>query len=206
MNPLGRPLQAGLIAILSMSSSLGAKEVEVFNGKDLSGWHAAEKKKKQDKEKYWKVAEAVIIGDNPDKKDSVLWTNSKFEDYELTVEFMTPSADYDSGVFLHGPSHQIQIGISRSLKTDLTACLYAPIDGKGGYPAISDQVKNVHKLGEWNTLKVVVEGKRIRTWLNGVAFIDYLATKFPASGPIGLQLHSGVHQTMHFRNLKLVAE
>jgi hypothetical protein len=146
----------------------------------------------------------VIIGDNPNKKNSVLWTEKEFGDYTLTLEFMTPSPDYDSGVFLHGESHQVQIGISRSLKVDLTACIYAPVDGKGGYPATSDKVKAVHKLGEWNTMKIAVEGKRIRTWLNGQEFVDYTGPKFKGKGKIGLQLHAGVHQTMHFRNLKLV--
>ena len=196
-------ITGGFVAVVSMGSLL-AGEVEIFNGKDLSGWTAKDNKAVQESGKYWSVAAGEIVGDNPDKKNSVLWTDAEFGDFELTVEFKTESPDYDSGIFLHGESHQVQIGISRSMKVDLTACIYAPIDGKGGYPAISDKVKTVHKLGEWNTMKIVVEGKRIRTWLNGEEFVDYTGAKFREKGSIGLQLHAGVHQEMQFRNLKLV--
>lgn len=198
-----RAFTFGLLSTLLPFGLINAGEVEVFNGKDLSGWTAKEKKAKQDTSKYWKVVKGAIVGDNPDKKNSVLWTDEKFGDFELTLEFKTESPDYDSGVFLHGESHQVQIGVSRSLKVDLTACIYAPIDKKGSYPAISDKVKKVHQLGEWNTLKISVEGKRIRTWLNGEEFVDYTALKFSEKGAIGLQLHAGVHQKMQFRNLKL---
>ncbi|MEM1085296.1 MAG: DUF1080 domain-containing protein [Verrucomicrobiota bacterium] len=188
---------------VTLPAALMAGDDPVFNGKDLSGWTAKDKDEAHDTQKYWKVEDGVIIGDNPDKKNSVLWTDREFGDYELTLEFKTESPDYDSGLFLHGESHQVQIGISRSLKKDLTACVYAPIDGKGGYPAISDKVAEVHKPGEWNQLKVVVEGKRIRTWLNGELFVDYEGAKFPPKGPIGLQLHAGVHQKMEFRGIEV---
>ncbi|MFC7335631.1 DUF1080 domain-containing protein [Haloferula chungangensis] len=197
---------AGLTAMVFSFSALEAGEVEIFNGKNLNGWSSVETKNPQKTEDYWKVVDGVIIGDNPDKKNSVLWTEKEFGDYTLTLEFKTESPDYDSGVFLHGESHQEQIGVSRSLKVDLTACIYAPIDGKGGYPATSDKVKTVHKLGEWNTMKIVVEGKRIRTWMNGEEFVDYTGPKFAEKGPIGLQLHAGVHQKMQFRNLTLTVE
>jgi hypothetical protein len=199
------PVVVGLLASLLPLGLLHAKELEVFNGKDLSGWTAMDQKARQESGKYWKVVDGVIVGDNPDKKNSILWTDGKFGDFELTLEFRTESADFDSGVFVRGESHQVQLGVSRSLKADLTACIYAPVDGKGGYPAISDKVKKIHKWGEWNTMKISVEGKRIRTWLNGEEFVDYTGLKIPEKGPIGLQLHAGVHQKMEFRKLKLTA-
>jgi hypothetical protein len=46
------------------------------------------------------------------------------------------------------------------------------------------------KKGEWNQYKVVVQGKRIQTWVNGVAIVDFEEdkTEMP-SGFIGLQVH-----------------
>jgi arylsulfatase A len=150
------------------------------------------------KKSYWKTQDQLIIGENEDKKNSVLWTKNNFKDYELVVKFKTDSKDYDSGVFLRGGSHQVQIGVSRSLKKDLTACIYAPIDKKGKYPASSDQVKELHKLGEWNEMKITVKGKNIQVSLNGTRTVNYDAVKIKESGPIGLQLHAGVHQKMEF--------
>lgn len=164
----------------------------------LAGWST----KNQDK--YWQLKDGMIIGENKDKKGSVLWTEKDYGDYELIVEYKTPSDDYDGGVFLRGSSHQVQIGVSRSLKKDLTACLYCPKDGNGKYPQQPHQrVKENHKLGEWNTLRMVTRGKQITTYLNGVMINDYQAVKYPEKGKIGLQLHSGVHMKMSFKTVKI---
>lgn len=187
---------AAVVILSAGVSSAG----ELWNGKDLTGW-AADPKELQ--ENHWKVSEGVLVGDNPDKKNSILWTEQEFKDFELALEYRTPSKDYDSGVFLRGESHQVQIGVSRSLQKDLTGCIYAPKDGKGGYPAMTDKVPNHHKPGEWNHLRIIVEGKRIQTFLNGESFVDYEGATIPAEGPVGLQLHAGVHQKMQFRNLTL---
>jgi hypothetical protein len=49
---------------------------------------------------------------------------------------------------------------------------------------------------------MVVSGKRIQTFLNGVAFVDYEAVTIGDEGPIGLQLHAGHHMKMLFRNIQ----
>jgi hypothetical protein len=48
-----------------------------------------------------------------------------------------------------------------------------------------------------------VQGKRIQTFLNGEPFVDYEAVNIPMEGPIGLQLHGGVHMVIKFRELLL---
>ena len=149
------------------------------------------------------MEEGIIVGENQDKKGSVLWTTQKYTDFDLELEYMTPSKDYDSGVFARGASHQVQIGVSRSLKIDLTACIYAPKDKAGSYPAKSDKVAAVHKLGEWNKLRIIVRGKQIQTYLNDEAFVDYEGKTIAKEGPIGLQLHAGVHMKMLFKNIQM---
>tara|TARA_R110002049_G_scaffold285698_4_gene467129 strand:+ start:314425 stop:315042 length:618 start_codon:yes stop_codon:yes gene_type:complete len=188
-----------LLAVALLPAARGhADKPLLFNGSDLDNW----KVDKEEAADHWTVSDGMIIGDNVDKVGSNLWTKRDFGDYELELEYMTPSPDYDSGVYARGPSHQIQIGISRSLKEDLTACIYAPKDKQGKYPAVSDKIKDVHKLNEWNRLKIVAQGKRIKTYLNGELFVDYETVTMPEKGPIGLQLHGGVHQKMFFRNIQ----
>lgn len=172
----------------------------LFNSKDLNGWHCLPT---AFLEKHWAAADGMIVGENLDQKGSILWTDRDFADFELSVDFKTPSPDYDSGVFLRKDSHQVQIGVSRSLKKDLTGCIYAPKDGKGPYPAVSGKVADLHKLGEWNTLQMKVQGKRIIVSLNGEPSVDYVGESLAATGKIGLQLHAGVHQKMFFRNLQV---
>lgn len=172
----------------------------LYDGKSLEGW----KCDPEEKASHWKSEGDELIGENPDKIGSILWTTKSFKDFELVLDYMTPSDDYDSGVFLRGESHQIQIGVSRSLKKDLTGCIYCPKDDNGKYPIhLDDKVAKFHKLGEWNHLRIVVQGKHIQTFLNEEPFIDYEAVVIPDEGPIGLQLHPGVDMKMQFKNIKI---
>jgi hypothetical protein len=152
---------------------------------------------------HWKLEGQTLAGENPDRAGSILWTADEYRDFELDLEYRTTSSDYDSGVFVRGPSHQVQIGISRSLQADMTGCIYAPADGQGGYPARTDKVAEFHDVGVWNRLRIVVRGKRIQTFLNGEPFVDYPASTIPAQGPIGLQLHAGVHMHIAFRAIRI---
>ncbi len=169
----------------------------LFNGENLDGWHVSP----EEAASHWFVEGDTVIGDNPDKVGSVLWTDANHKDFELTFDFQTDSPDYDSGAFVRGPSHQVQIGVSRSLKIDLTACLYCPKDLQGKYPIQSDKVATTHKSGEWNSLKIRVVNHRITTHLNGELIVDYMTAAMPKEGPIGLQVHGGVHQKMVFKNV-----
>lgn len=188
-----------LLLTLVMVSGSSSADDELFNKKDLRGWRVEGKKA----DGHWKVEGDRIVGENADKTGSVLWTKSDFQDFDLTLDYKTTSKDYDTGVFARATSHQIQIGISRSLKKDMTGCIYAPKDKQGSYPGQTDKVAKFHKLGDWNTLRIVVKGKSIQTFLNGEEFVDYEAKTIPANGPIGLQLHGGVHMKVEFKNLKL---
>lgn len=167
----------------------------------LAGWHVDH----EDRADHWANDGGTIVGENPDQRGSILWTDEAFTDFEVTLEYQTDDADYDSGIFLRADSHQVQIGISRSLQRDMTGCIYAPADGKGGYPGTTDDetIREHHRVNAWNTLRIVVRGKRIQTFLNGEPFVDYEADRIPAEGPIGLQLHQGVHMTMRFRNIRV---
>jgi hypothetical protein len=107
----------------------------------------------------------------------------------------------DSGIFLRSEHDQIQIGISGSLKRDLTASPYIP---KKGYP-VEAKVKDILKLKDWNTMKVKVVGSTYTVWLNGAEVMTYTSENMPASGPVGFQLHPGNEMSCSFKNIRLAA-
>ncbi|NNE00416.1 MAG: DUF1080 domain-containing protein [Pirellulaceae bacterium] len=172
----------------------------LFDGESFEGWKVVPP---ENGERYWQVQNEELIAENEDKKGSNLWTKKEYRDYELELEYQTSSDRYDTGVFLRGDGHQVQIGISGSLNRDMTACIYAPKDKKGGYPGKSDKVAEFHKVGQWNHLRIVLTGKRIQTVLNGEPFVDYTGIAINDTGPIGLQLHAGHHMKIRFRNIRL---
>lgn len=189
-----------LLAVAVLTSSMGTGGKKLFNGKTLEGWTCDPIEQASD----WQVKKGKILyGENIDEKGSMLWTTKEYGDYELELEYQTLTDDYDTGVFPRGDGHQVQIGISRSLQRDMTACIYAPKDEKGAYPGQTEKVAEFHKVGEWNHLKIIVTGKRIQTFLNGEPFVDYTGITINSKGPIGLQLHPGLHMAVQFKNIRI---
>jgi hypothetical protein len=189
----------GILALITLLAGCTGGYIDLFDGKTLEGWKCDPKEQASD----WRAQDGLIYGENPGKEASILWTTQSFRDFEVELDYFALSKDYDSGLFLRGMSHQVQIGISRSLQKDMTGCIYAPSDEKGSYPGQTDKVADFHKTGEWNHLKVIIQGKRIQTILNGEPFVDYEAINIVEKGPVGLQLHGGVHMAVKFRNIRL---
>lgn len=189
-----------LVAFLCVFTGCNTGEEKLFDGETLDGWKADP----PETASHWEVKKGKILyGENPDEKGSMLWTTEEYKNYELKLDYQTLTDDYDTGVFPRGDGTQVQIGISRSLQRDMTACVYAPKDEQGSYPGQTDKVAEYHKVGEWNHLKIIVEGKRIQSFLNGEPFVDYTSKTMNESGPIGLQLHGGVHMAVQFKNIEI---
>jgi 3-keto-disaccharide hydrolase len=173
--------------------------ISLFDGKSLEGWVCDPLEQAGD----WKAVDGELLGENPGEQASIIWSMQKFRDFEVELDYITLTDDYDSGIFIRGLTHQVQIGISRSLQKDMTACIYAPEDKQGSYPGQTDKVTAIHKILEWNHLKVIVTGLRIQTFLNEEPMVDYTGVVLEDEGPIGLQLHGGVHMSVKFKNVKV---
>lgn len=173
------------------------KMKKIFNGKNLKGWVIPDDKN------CWTVENGLLkVQSEPSKKGSILWTEEKYQDFIIQVDFKMGEGRVDSGIFLKSELNQIQIGISGSLKRDMTASPY--VIGKM-YPKEAVTVKDILKPKDWNTMKVSVIGKNYKVWLNGIEVMDYTTESIPEIGPIGLQLHPGNEMSIDYKNL-LVAK
>lgn len=183
------------IALLLPFSAFAGESL--FNGKDLSGWRIDSKSEAT----HWTVKNGTIhCQSDPQKAASLLWTKQEFTDFTLTLEYKLGEGTIDSGVMLKKAHDQIQIGISGSLKRDLTASPYIP--GKG-YPVEGKEAIAAVKAKEWNTLKIEVKGATYKTWLNGVEGVTYTSETAAKTGPLGLQLHGGKNMAISFRNIEI---
>jgi hypothetical protein len=184
------------VAFAALSSALVAQEKfePVFNGKDLSGWKAPEKNV------WYLVQDGILqLRSSEDKKGSVLWTEKEYENFVMELEFKFISGTIDSGVHVKSDD-QIQIGISGSLKRDMTASPYIP--GKG-YPVEAEGVKELLKMDDWNQMRIEVRGTEYVVSLNGKKVMTYKSESGKAKGPIGLQLHGDRDMAIDYRNLKV---
>lgn len=194
-------MKAVPVFLLALSSLVVADTHQgdpIFNGKDLSGWKVPEGNI------WWSVKDGAIVAKSgPNRKGSTLWTAKAYTDFEMECEFRFDGKG-DSGVYVRDSGQQIQIGISGSLKRDMTASPY--ISGKG-YPVEAEEepgvkgVKNLLKIDEWNRMKILAVGPKYDVWLNGRHVMTYTSENAKEEGPIGLQLHGNKVMTIDFRNL-----
>lgn len=171
--------------------------VRLFNGKDLSGW------KVPGPNPYWKVVDGAIVGTNdPANKGSMLYTQGTWGDFELEFDAKW-TGEIDSGVMFHQPELQLQLGVSRSLKVDMTAAFYT--GGSERYPIAGRPVAldAVFRQGGWNRYRLTVRGGHHVVDVNGKTVTRYSDPRWPVEGPIGLQVHPGLPMTVEFRNLRI---
>jgi hypothetical protein len=169
----------------------------VFNGKDLAGWQVP------DPNPFWRVVDGVLIGENDAaRKGHVLYTKKSYKDFIIEMEARW-SGEIDSGIMLREPELQLQIGISRSLKKDMTCSFYT--NAKEKYPE-AGQAKDLEKFlkpGDWNKIRLQANGDTFTAWLNGQKVVEYKDSRFPNPYAIGLQIHPGLVMKIEFRNIRL---
>jgi len=179
--------------LLALLSAISLHAENVFDGKSLTGWRI-------DGAEYWTAKDNILTGQSDEaKKGSILWTEKSYGDFEVELEYRS-TGSIDSGVFLRHPNDQIQIGVSGSLKRDMTA---SPYIVKKGYPKEATGVAELLKDGDWNHLKITVKGPVYTIFLNGKQVVEYTSETAIEKGPIGLQVHPNVLMKIDFRNVKI---
>ncbi len=186
--------------------------IQLFNGKDLTGWRTPSR------EHTWKVIDGVI---DYEAQGGNLTSEQEFGDYQLHLEWrfkrtagppyraklfnpdgtqktdadgkplFQPVANADSGVFLRGSGQtQVNIWCWPCGSGQLWAFHGSkdPEVRKGALPR-----ENADKpVGEWNTFDITMKGDRATVVLNGRTVIDNAHMPgIPKRGPIVLQHHGG---------------
>ena len=171
------------------------KPVDLFNGKDVSGWLSQDPSRPMG----WFVKDGILM--NEGKEANNIYTEQKFQDFKLDVEFnVDPQSN--SGVYLRG-RYEIQIldGFARPMDVHSQGALY-------GF--IVPSVKADKPAGEWQTYAITLIANRVTVILNGTTIIDNaevpgitggaLDAKEKEPGPILLQ---GDHGKVQFRKVRL---
>jgi len=145
----------------------------------------------------WYVVEAGVLKlrSSPNRKHSVLKTKEVFSNFRCSFEFRFVEGNIDSGIELRN-NDQIQIGISGSLKRDMTGSPYIP---GLGYPKHAKGVDKLLSSKAWNQMTIICEGPRYRVKLAGNEILDYQSPRAISKGPIGIQLHGNRDMKIDFR-------
>ena len=128
----------------------------------------------------------------------MLYTDKPYGDVIVEGEVRF-TGEIDSGIMVRKPELQVQIGVSRSLKKDMTCSFYT-----GNYPeeARAPRATDLLKPSELNRICIEAKGDTFTVWLNGEQVSRYTSDKYHEPAPIGLQIHPGLVMKVEFRDLR----
>ena len=174
--------------------------VELFDGRTLNGWEEI------GSEDSFRVQGGTIVGGNePGDKTTFLCTRKHYVDFELRFAVKLIDTGLNSGVQLRavrrtlssgkpGPIVGPQVEINgKNPSKSFSGLIYG--QGYKGYLTRDKTRKSDqhYKSTEWNEFRVVVRGKEIKTWLNGIAIATTVLSdemhSMHSTGAIGLQVH-----------------
>lgn len=181
-------------------------KVQLFNGKDFSGWTFVSRDTNSPAASIWSVTNGVIVCQG--KPHGYARTLQTYRDYRLHVEWRFPAGPGNSGVFLHiNPPDKVW---PYCFEAQLLSGDAGEIRCNGGSKADGTTAKHPNfiprqqpssekPLGEWNSYDIICRGNIITVRVNGVLQNEVNGTS-ASSGTIGLQAEG---KLVEFRNLEL---
>ncbi|CAZ95491.1 Conserved hypothetical periplasmic protein [Zobellia galactanivorans] len=188
-----------LAVLLLFTFTTFAQEKELFNGKDLEGWTVYGTEK-------WYVEDGLLICESgPDKQYGYLATDKHYKNFELTLEFKQ-EANGNSGVFIRSTVDGTKVSgwqVEVAPPGHSTGGVYESY-GRGWLIKPEAEKDKALKMGEWNTMKIRVNGDTITSWLNGTEMITLTDETIGAGeGSVALQIHDGGGIKVKWRNIKI---
>jgi len=168
------------------------RPIQLFNGKDLSGWHVDGEKNQ------WVVRDGILT--SPESGSNLI-TDQKFQDFKLHAEFRYQKGS-NSGIYLRG-RYEVQIEDDKGLE---------PLDTYIGgiYGFLEPNENAALDAGQWQTYDITLLGRRVTVVLNGKTVIfdatipgitgGALDSREGEPGPLMIQ---GDHGPIEFRSLEL---
>ena len=197
--------------------------IDLFDGSTLNGWVHL------NGSHTYTVEDGAIVGRTvAGSQNSFLCTTREFDDFELELEVMVDSVtnsgiqirsqvrpltvgeDYNSRAGrVYGP--QVELQRNRTPGTPTTGLIYGEALGTG-WLSSEEKIENGHHYLHdegWNKLRILAEGPRIQTWVNGQPVEDLTIEEVYKTHPegfIGLQMHGVEGEgpfVMRWRNIRI---
>ncbi len=178
----------------------GEDWVQLFNGKDTSGWNNV------GKEEWVVLPGGVLQGRAVTKEYGYLETARDYKDFTFSVRFKCVGSG-NSGIYFHTRFKPGTVDVSQGAQFEIdcavnrhTAGVYDVKRQWLVWP--SPDKETVVRQDDWNEMTVTVIGNRYISRLNGVDMVDYTDPRAELlDGTIALQLHSGGDGHMLFKDI-----
>jgi len=201
-----------LIMLLCLSSATSfAQTKNLFNGKDLTGWHSdvPDKDKKPDIEPSFLIRNGLLVSmGNP---RGHLITDDTYQNYRLEVQYRFAGKPGNCGVLVHASTPRILYGMFPKsievqmmhknagdfwcIEEDITVTdMEARRGPKENWGINGDKLRRIKRvtdslekpLGEWNKMVVECLDDQIKVWVND-KLANYGTNCTAKSGQIALQ-------------------
>ena len=188
-------MKRSLLALLTLTSTVLAGPVPIFDGKTFTGWEG-------DTAKTWRIEAGALVGGSLEEKvphNEFLATTKPYGDFDLRLKFKLTGTDgqINAGVQIRSQriaDHFEMIGYQADLGEGYYGSLYDESRRKKILVAADKEaVAKALKLNEWNDYRIRAEGPRIQIWINGVQTVDYTEpdAAIEQTGFIAVQIHGG---------------
>jgi len=188
----------GVALGLLVASNTNAQDTKkpLFDGKSLAGWEVLEGERQ-----LWRVKDGVITAGSLTEKvphNSFIATKRSFHNFDLRLKIRITGTEgfVNSGIQIRSvrvPDSHEMIGYQVDAGKGWWGKLYDESRRRKviGESADAEAVNRAVKQDGWNDYRIRAEGTRIRSWINGVAALDFTETEsnIPQDGQIGLQIH-----------------
>lgn len=188
------------LGLVVMLTSCNSQTISLFNGNDLTGWtnHGQEK---------WYVQNGELVCESgPAAEYGYLCTTENYKNFELNLEFRQ-EANGNSGVFIRSSVDGTKVSgwqVEVAPPGSNTGGIYESY-GRGWLIKPDPSLDSALKMGEWNKMKIVVNGNMVTSYLNGTQMVQIDDEKIGmGEGGICLQIHDGGGIKVNWRNLKLI--
>ncbi|RYD18319.1 MAG: DUF1080 domain-containing protein, partial [Verrucomicrobiaceae bacterium] len=195
-----------LILLSLLTAAASAAPVSLFDGSSLEGWQI-----RPGEEKWWKVQDGMIVGGSLEEQvpfNTFISSARPYANFELTYRLRLVKGE---GFMNSG----MQIRSQRSEK-DSEMIGYQVDAGSGFWGDLYDESRRNTALAkgtapdaakdwEWNEYRVLCEGPRVRTWINGTLVTDYTEkdNSIPQTGHLGLQTHGGGKLLVQMKDISI---
>jgi hypothetical protein len=193
-----RLLFAVLVTIIPFAGSAAEPTwTPLFDGKTLDGWQV------RGGTAAYKVDEGTIVGTTTVGSPNTFLCKGDFQDFELELEVKCDPA-LNSGIQVRShvyakddpdPANRNRAGVVFGPQCEIarketgTAARFYDEGRRGKWLAeIEPAAKGAFKDHDWNHYRIVVQGNRYRSWINGVPASDF-SDDADKRGFIGLQVH-----------------
>ena len=171
-------------------------KIDLFNGKDLTGWYGDDK--------VYRVENGELVGKTEKGLKQNEFLKSRFEvgDFRLVCQMKLVPNSANSGIQFR--SVPFKGNEMKGYQADAGQGWWGKLYEESGRGLlVKDDNDKVVNKDDWNTYEVVAVGHKILIAINGHKTAEIDDEKGASSGIFGLQVHAGGPTEVHWKDMKV---